>query len=141
MVCQMELSSHLITASAFDNYNTNEMVLAERLIETTPDNSVTMFDKGFYSLGLLHNWHNTGEERHWLIPLKKNTQYDVIQSFGRNDKLVLLQSNPRARKLWPDLPTSITARLITRKIKGKDYQVLTSMTDARKLLFLGRGSA
>ncbi|MEZ9461481.1 IS4 family transposase, partial [Vibrio splendidus] len=52
MVCQMELSSHIITASAFDNYNTNEMVLAEKLIETTPNHSVTMFDKGFYSLGL-----------------------------------------------------------------------------------------
>ena len=130
MVCQMELSSHLITASAFDNYNTNEMVLAEQLIETTPDHSVTMFDKGFYSLGLLDKWRNTGSERHWLIPLKKNTQYEIVQSLGRNDKLVLLHSNPRARKLWPNLPISITARLVTRKIKCKDYQVLTSMTDS-----------
>ncbi|EEZ39732.1 IS4 family transposase [Photobacterium damselae] len=129
MVCQMELSSHLITASAFDNYNTNEMVLAEKLIETTPDHSVTMFDKGFYSLGLLDKGHTTGTERHWLIPLKKNVQYEVIRPLGRNDKLILLHSNPRARKLWPNLPSSITARLVTRKIKGKDYQVLTSMID------------
>ncbi len=46
MVCQMELSSHLITASAFDNYNTNEMILAEKLIDSNPDHSVIMFDKG-----------------------------------------------------------------------------------------------
>jgi hypothetical protein len=71
MVCQMELSSHIITASAFDNYNTNEMILAEKLIDSTPDHSVTMFDKGFYSLGLLHKWQMTGSECHWLIPLKK----------------------------------------------------------------------
>ena len=71
MVCQMELSSHLITASAFDDYTVNEMILAEKLIETTPDNSLTLFDKGFYSLGLLHQWQSTGAERHWLIPLKK----------------------------------------------------------------------
>lgn len=71
MVCQMELSSHLITGSAFDDYKNNEMVLAEKLIETTPDNSLTLFDKGFYSLGLLHKWQTTGSERHWLIPLKK----------------------------------------------------------------------
>ena len=44
MVCQMELSSHMMIASAFDSYKTNEMVLAERLIETTPDNSLTMFE-------------------------------------------------------------------------------------------------
>ena len=35
MVCQMELSSHLITGSAFDCYSVNEMKLAEQLIETT----------------------------------------------------------------------------------------------------------
>jgi len=41
---------------------------------SAPDNSITLFDKGFYSLGLLHDWHNAGENRHWLTPLKKNTQ-------------------------------------------------------------------
>lgn len=79
----MELSSHLITGSAFDYYKVSEMVLAEKLI-------------------------------------------------GRNDKLVLLRSNLRARKLWPELPETITARLVTRKIKGKDYQVLTSMAEAMR---------
>ena len=96
----MELSSHLITGSAFDSYAVNETVLAEQLIETTPDKSLTTFDRGFYSLGLLHKWADTSDERHGLIPLKKNTQYEV----GRQDKLVKLSSNPRARKLWPDLP-------------------------------------
>jgi len=132
MVCQMELSSHLITGSAFDDYNVNEMVLAEKLIETTPDNSLTLFDRGFYSLGLLHKWQMTGTERHWLIPLKKNLQYNVVRSLGRNDKLVQLNSNPRARKLWPTLPKTVEARLITRKINGKNYSVLTSMTNAMK---------
>ena len=129
MVCQMELSSHLITGSAFDSYAVNEMVLAEQLIETTPDNSLTMFDRGFYSLGLLHKWANTGVERHWLIPLKKNVQYDVVRKLGRQDKLVKLTSNPRARKLWPELPTELIVRLVSRKINGKQYDVLTSMTD------------
>ena len=46
----MELSSHLITGSAFDCYTVNEMKLAEQLIETTPDNSLTLFDKGFTPL-------------------------------------------------------------------------------------------
>ncbi|WMS92253.1 IS4 family transposase [Pseudoalteromonas sp. HL-AS1] len=134
MVCQMELSSHLITGSAFDDYKVNEMVLAEKLIETTPDNSLTLFDKGFYSLGLLHKWQTTGSERHWLIPLKKNVQYEVIQTLGRNDKLVQLSSNPRARKMWPTLPNTLIARLVTRKIKGKSYSVMTSMTDPMRYL-------
>ena len=132
MVCQMELSSHLITGSAFDSYEVNEMVLAEKLIKTTPNNSLTMFDRGFYSLGLLHKWRETGTERHWLIPLKKNVQYEVIKTLGRQDKLVKLTSNPRAKKLWPDLPDNITVRLVSRKIQGKQYDVLTSMIDPMK---------
>lgn len=132
MVCQMELSSHLITGAAFDSYDVNEMTLAEKLIETTPDNSLTMFDRGFYSLGLLHQWRETGVERHWLIPLKKNVQYEIIETFGRQDKLVKLTSNPRARKLWPELPEFITVRLVSRKIQGKQYDVLTSMVDPMK---------
>ncbi|WP_026958809.1 IS4 family transposase [Aliagarivorans taiwanensis] len=129
MVCQMELSSHLITASAFDDYAVNEMVLAEQLIADTPDHSLTLFDRGFYSLGLLHAWQRAGTERHWLIPLKKNTQYRIERSLGRNDKLVELTSSPQARKRWPELPEQVHARLVTRKINGKDFAVLTSMTD------------
>ncbi|MBL4816124.1 MAG: IS4 family transposase [Shewanella sp.] len=129
MVCQMELSSHLITASAFDDYAVNEMILAEKLIDSTPDHSLTLFDRGFYSLGLLHQWQTTGNERHWLIPLKKNVQYEVVRSLGRNDKIVQLKSNPHARKRWPKLPYELEVRLISRKINGKEYSILTSMTD------------
>lgn len=60
MVCQMELTSHLLTQSAFDSVDVNEMHLAEKLISDTPDNSLTLFDRGFYSLGLLNRWHSTG---------------------------------------------------------------------------------
>lgn len=55
MVCLMELSSHLILDSAFDSVAENEMNLAVKLIEKVPDNSLTIFDKGFYSLGLLYD--------------------------------------------------------------------------------------
>ncbi|MDV2308526.1 transposase, partial [Vibrio cholerae] len=74
-------------------YSVNEMKLAEQLIETTPDNSLTLFDKGFYSLGLLQAWSSQGINRHWLIPMKKGLTYEVVQSFGRQDKLIKLKSN------------------------------------------------
>ncbi|MCP1108589.1 IS4 family transposase, partial [Serratia nevei] len=127
MVCLMELSSHLINASAFDSEQVNEMVLAAQLAEKTPDNSITLFDKGFYSLGLLHHWQQAGKARHWLLPLKKNTQYEVLHRLGRGDELVTLKTSPQARKQWPELPTTLTARLLTRRVDGKERQVLTSL--------------
>lgn len=129
MVCMMELSSHLLVASGFDSVAENEMNLAAKLIKRVPDNSLTLFDKGFYSLGLLHAWQSKGTNTHWLLPLKKGTQYREVRSLGRGDRLIELTTTPQSRKKWPDLPDTIQARLLTRKIKGKDTQVLTSMTD------------
>lgn len=129
MVCMMELSRHLIVDSAFDSVTESEMNLAARMIERMPNDSLTLFDKGSYSLGLLHDWQQRGTNTHWLPPLKKRTQYEVIQSFGKQDKLILLYTTPQSRKKRPALPESIEARLLTRKIKGKVVQILTSMTD------------
>ncbi len=51
MVCQMELTSHLLTAAAFGTMKNSENELAEQLIEQTGDNTLTLMDKGYYSRG------------------------------------------------------------------------------------------
>ncbi len=129
MVCQMELTSHLLTGSSFASVEVNEMQLAANLIDKTPDHSLTIFDKGFYSLGLLHRWHISGIQRHWLLPLKKNRQYKVIRQLGKGQEIIELTPCPQARKKWPDLPATITARLLTKSVNGKNIQILTSMID------------
>lgn len=129
MVCLMELTSHQLIDSSFAGYKTNEMPLAESLIEQTPDNSLTMFDRGFYSLGLLHKWHGQGNQRHWLIPAKKTLKYEVIRSFSRNDKLIRLSPTPQSRKRYPNLPDFIEARLVSKTVKGKPCEIITSLTD------------
>jgi IS4 transposase len=129
MVCQMELTSHLLTASSFGSVAENEMTLAANLIEKTPDHSLTLFDKGFYSLGLLHKWQSTGIERHWLLKLKKGTQYRVVQQLGKGHEIIELTTTPQARKKWIGIPDTLRARLLTKMIDGKLYQILTSMID------------
>jgi hypothetical protein len=129
MVCMMELSSHLILNSAFDSVAENEINLAAKLVDKVPDKSLTLFDKGFYSLGLLYDWQQKGHNTHWLLPLKKGTQYEEVRSLGKQDKLVRIKTTPQSRKKRPHLPEVIEARLLTRQVKGKSLQVLTSMTD------------
>lgn len=130
MVCMMELSSHLLVDSVFDSVSENEMNLATQLVERIPENSLTLFDKGFYSLGLLYDWQQRGTNTHWLLPLKKGTQYEEIRSLGKHDKLIRLSTTPQSRKKRADLPLTIEVRLLTRQVKGKQVQILTSMTDA-----------
>lgn len=132
MVCQMELSSHLLVNAELDSVAENEMNMAAKLIDGTPDNSLTVFDKGFYSLGLLHKWQSTGCERQWLLPLKKRTHYRTIKVLGQGDELVELAASPQALKKWPTLPATMTARLVTKSWRGKRVQMLTSLLDTRR---------
>lgn len=134
MVCQMELTSHLLTAAAFDSVAVDEMTLAAQLISQTPGHSLTIFDRGFYSLGLLHQWHSQGQERHWMIPLKKGIQYRITRKLGSNQCQVELTTLPQARKKWPGLPDTLEARLVTRMVNGKPRAILTSMTDQMRFL-------
>jgi hypothetical protein len=129
MVCHMEVTSHQLINSAHSDYRTNEMVLAEQLITRTPDNSLTIFDKGYYSLGLLNRWHQAGEQRHWMIPARKDLQYEVIQRINPNDLRIRLKTTPQSRKKFEELPDELEARLVTKVIKGKTYRILTSMID------------
>lgn len=132
MVCQMELTSHLLTAAAFDSVAVSETRLTETLIAQTPDHTLTLFDKGFYALGLLHQWHTTGTERHWLLPLKKGAQYRVIATNKPGDELIELTPSPQARKKWPTLPATLRARLLTKLLKGKPVKILTSLLDTKR---------
>lgn len=130
MVNQIEVSSHLVTATEFGSVSeVSEVDLAAQLIERTPDHSLTLFDKGFYALGLLDKWQRTGQERHWLIPLKKGAQYTLTRSFSETDKLVEIRLSPQARKKWQHAPATLQARLVRHTIGNKEVEILTSMTD------------
>lgn len=52
MCSLMEVSSHLLLDSQFDARHVGEMSLAERLLPSVPEDSLTLFDRGYYSLGL-----------------------------------------------------------------------------------------
>lgn len=59
------------------------------------------------------------------MPLKKGSQYKVIQRLGRQDAVVLSTSS-QVRKQWPE---RLTARLLSKTVKGEVCQILTSMVD------------
>lgn len=127
MVCQMELTSHMLTGSVFEGIASNEMQLATGLIPTTPDFSLTLFDRGFYSLGLLYDWQQAGHQRHWLLPARKDLCFEVLKSFSKNDCLIKLTTTAPARKQRPYLPETLQARMVTTRVKGKVHRLITSL--------------
>jgi len=130
MCSLMEISSHLLLASEFDSRKVGEMSLAQRLIKSVPDNSLTLFDRGYYSLGLLHSWQNQGTHVHWMLPARKDLQFTVKHQLSAHDAIIELSTTAQSRKRFADLPDTLEARLTSYQLDGKTYRVLSSMTDA-----------
>ena len=130
MCSLMETSSHLLLASEFDSRDVGEMSLAQRLVPSVPDNSLTLFDRGYYSLGLLYLWMTKGVNTHWMLPARKDLQYTVRHQLSEDDAVITLKTSPQARKKFDGLPETIEARLTRYKVDGKSYRVLSSMVDA-----------
>jgi len=73
-----------------------------------------------------------GENRHFLIPVKSNTQWEVLES-DHDDALVKMRVSPQARKKCPSLPEYWIGRLVKAlDSQGRQRLLLTSLTDRRR---------
>jgi len=125
------LSTQMVVAARFGPYEVGEVTHAKLMLNDIPDQSLTIFDRGFLVAELLHTLCHTGQERHFLIPAKANTKWKIIDGTDA-DAIVELQTTPAARKRWPELPVTWQARAIRGDdFEGKASYMLTSLTDRR----------
>ena len=90
------------------------------------------FDKGFLAAEILCGLTMGGRNRHFLIPGKSNSCWEVIAGTG-DDATVRMRVSPQARKKCPALPEFWNARAI-RIIdpRGRERVLLTSLGDRRR---------
>jgi len=126
------IPTHLVCDIAFGAYGINEMLYAKTLLERIPDQSLTVFDKGFLAAEILLGLSQSGQERHFLIPAKSNTRWEVLEG-SANDFTVRMRVSDAARKNNPALPRTWMARAVrTLTSSGKSRILLTSLTDRRR---------
>ena len=128
------LSTHLVHSAAFGPYGTNEMLYAKRLIDGIPNDSLTVFDRGFLSAEILCALTRGGSERHFVIPAKSNTRWEVIEGTEDGDDFtVRMRVSPQARAKCAQLPEFWEARAITVVDEQARRRVLlTSLCDQRR---------
>jgi hypothetical protein len=126
------LPTHIVHSAAFGPYGTNEMLYAKQLIKDVPDESLTVFDRGFLSAEILCALTQNGKERHYIIPAKSNTRWEVIEGDG-DDCTVRMRVSPQARAKCPDLPEFWEARAITVvDAQARKRILLTSLRERRR---------
>lgn len=126
------LPTHLIRDAMFGPYGCSENHYAKQLLDSVPDDSLTVFDKGFLSAEILLRLTAKGNNRHFLIPAKSNTKFEII-SGKEDDAIVRMAVSAQARKNWPELPEYWEARaVVTADAQGRERLLLTSLTDRRR---------
>ncbi|HAI0065390.1 TPA: IS4 family transposase [Escherichia coli] len=127
LVALMNLGSHILLNAVTAPYRRSETVLAHSMLATIPDNSITLFDKLFYSADLLLTLSQQGCNRHWLLPAWKNIAAETEESYGPGDRLLKLKVSLQARKKNLALPEFWYARAVTYEVNGVEKTVLTSL--------------
>lgn len=127
------LATHIVHSAAFGAYGTNEMLYAKQLIADVPNESLTVFDRGFLSAEILCALTQNGTDRHFIIPAKSNTRWEVIEGNADNDCTVRMRVSPQARAKCAELPEFWDARAITVVDQQARRRVLlTSLQERRR---------
>jgi hypothetical protein len=131
-VTLMMAETQLIRDARFGKYDIGEVTQAYSLIESVPDDSLTVFDRGFLSARLLCNLVSSGRNRHFLIPARNNTKWTLVEGTDE-DGIVEMAVSFTARKSDPKLPMKWRARAVKTPDdgSGKDRYLLTSLTDRK----------
>jgi len=130
MVALNSTHSRMLLGAAFDSCDIGEIPLAKRLLTDIPDDSLTLFDRCYFSADLLIHWQQFGVNAHWLTPVKRSMRYEVIERFADNDLLIEMPVSPQARANNPNLPDVWQARMICyQHPKGEIKGFITSLVD------------
>ena len=131
-VTLMMVDTQLVRDARFGAYQSSEMSFAHELLPSIPENSLTIIDRGYLCAELLVNLGRSGSNRHFLIPAKSNTKWELIEG-SIDDGLVEMNVSPAARKKDPTLPKKWRARAVRVMNKaGKISYLLTSLLDQTK---------
>ena len=115
------MATHLIRDAEFGPYHINEMLYANELLASIRDDSLTVVDKGILSAEILCGLTTGGTNRHFIIPSKANTKWEVV-SGTPDDTVIEMRVPPQARKKCPGLPETWRMR---------DYDDRPDCTQAR----------
>ena len=110
MTALMALRSHLIVTARFAPNRVSELTLAAELWDALPEHSLTILDRNFISPRSLLPIQQGKSDRHWLVRLRKNVKWKVIETLGDGDLLVELKTTSRTLAQDRTLPRVLAQR-------------------------------
>ena len=131
--CLLDVSSRLVIDAEFGPFEVSEHELAETLWASVPDNSLTLLDRGFINYKTFVELTDHGEDRHFLVRMRRNLKFIELEELEDGSLLVELRAPQHARTANPDVTPKIMGRVIAyQQADGEPSRVFTTLTDHEK---------
>lgn len=134
LVALLNVESRMVAGAAFGPYNTGEQPLARELWEHIPNNSLTIFDRGFIDFTSFADIVGNGVERHLLVRMPKNMRFIETSALEDGSSLGFLESQSRVRKARPELPHRLDVRVVHYEHEGgAPSRVFTTVLEPERI--------
>jgi hypothetical protein len=130
MACLMNLGTRLLSGAAFGPFVTGEQSLAQELWDRVPANSLTILDRGFVNYPMFANLIGRGDNRHFMVRMRRNLRYTEIQELPDGSLLAELPRSRALSRTQPGLPPTIVGRIVAYEHEdGEPSRLFTTLTD------------
>lgn len=128
------LRSRIALDCAFDGCRTSETTLAEQLLPSVPDNSLTVMDRYYHNYSIWNVLQSVGENRHWLVRGRDDLGiWKTIEKLGPGDELAEIEVSNQTKWRKPELPKTFRIRVIRyRRVGFKTRILITSLLDSKR---------
>jgi hypothetical protein len=123
------VATHITTAAVMGPWAVGEMTMAMELLSWIDPGSLVLMDRGFVSYFL---WVRLLDKPcHFLTRAKRNQNFRRRKKLGEGDWLVELRVPAPLKRKHPELPETMTLRLIRYRIPGfQTSWLITSLLDS-----------
>lgn len=128
LVLLLGVATHVAIAAAFGPYATGELTLALTLLSSIPSKALLLIDRGYVSYFFW--WQLTQKDCHFLTRAKRKLRIRRTRKLGEGDWLCRFLLPRQTRRKHPELPESMTLRLIRYQVPGfRPSSLITSLVD------------
>lgn len=130
-VLLMAVRSHLVAQAVVGPISSGELELAGSLWSMIPSHSLTLLDRHFVAASVRFAINCGGENRHWLMRLRKDCKYRILKKLGNGDHLAELRTTRDSLAQNSSLPKTHIVRVLSYQVPGyRPQKLMTSLIDA-----------
>lgn len=131
--CLLDVSSRLLVDAEFGPFEVGEHELAEALWSSVPERSLTLLDRGFINYKTFAELTDHGEDRHFLVRMRRNLKFKELEELEDGTVLAELRIPKAVRAENPDMTPTIVGRVIAyQHPDGEPSRVFTTLIDPEK---------